>query len=321
MPFPFAAAVLIAAQSVPGASVPAPQAPAAQPAPAADGSQATGLNARDDGYDRLTVAVRVAGQGPYQFLLDTGASRSAISSDVAARLGLAPAPSATLHSVTGSVRVSTARVPLLDWTATSATEVDAALLEASNMGADGILGLDMLRSQRILFDFARKTLTVIPSDMRIREDPDAIVITGRARSGRLILSNAHAGRTALTLVVDTGAQISVGNAALRAKLSREQVLEVGGTAELTSVTGQTLAGTVMIVPEIEVGGVKLRHLPIVFADSDLFKALRLDQKPAMLLGMNALRGFKKISIDVGRRTLRVVLPEQSAVERSAFAAL
>jgi hypothetical protein len=34
----------------------------------------------------------------------------------------------------------------------------------------------------------------------------------------------------------------------------------------------------------------------------------------MLLGMNAMRAFKKVSIDFASRKLRVVIPEQSALE-------
>jgi hypothetical protein len=37
--------------------------------------------------------------------------------------------------------------------------------------------------------------------------------------------------------------------------------------------------------------------------------------------MNALRGFQRVSIDFEKKKLRVVLPEEGAVERSAFAAL
>jgi predicted aspartyl protease len=284
-------------------------------------TQATSLRARDDGYDRLTLPVRVIGKGPYRFLIDTGASRTAISSTLAAQLGLAAAPGATLYSVTGVSKVGTAHVPMLDWTAKQVTNVEAALLEPVNMGADGILGLDSLRSQRILFDFDRNTLTVIPSELRIREDPGSIVITGRARSGRLILTEASAGSTGLTLIVDTGAQISVGNKALRDKLLRGRKAAPGADIEIQSVTGEKMAAQFMVIPEISIGGVTLRNLAIVFADSAVFKELKLDSRPAMLLGMNALRGFRKVSIDVGRRRLRVLLPEESAAGRTRYAAL
>jgi hypothetical protein len=34
----------------------------------------------------------------------------------------------------------------------------------------------------------------------------------------------------------------------------------------------------------------------------------------MLLGMNAIRAFKKVSIDFANRKLKVVMPEQSALD-------
>ena len=40
--------------------------------------------------DRLTVSVHHEGRGPFRFLVDTGADRTAVSRQLAERLGLAP---------------------------------------------------------------------------------------------------------------------------------------------------------------------------------------------------------------------------------------
>jgi hypothetical protein len=69
----------------------------------------------------------------------------------------------------------------------------------------------------------------------------------------------------------------------------------------------------MFVRDLEIGGVTLKNLAIVFADAHTFKQLKLDQKPALLLGMNAIRAFKKVSIDFASRKFRVVLPQSSAL--------
>lgn len=290
---------------------------------AVDGTtQATDLKARGDGYDRMTVPVRISGHGPYRFLIDTGADRTAISRDLAARLRLSNSEPTTLHSMTGVSQVGTANVPVLDLTAKQVRNVEAALLESDNMGADGILGLDSLRSQRILFDFKRETLTIVPSSSKANVGGDSIVVTGHIRNGRLILTEATLDDTALTLVVDTGAQVSVGNQALYSRLFRTGRLKKrSGLVELQSVTGEKLVGQYTVVRKLEVGGVTLKDLPIVFADSHAFRQLGLHDRPALLLGMNALRGFEKVSIDFERRKLKVVLPEEGAVMRNAFASL
>ena len=281
-------------------------------------TQATDLRFRNDQYDRMTVPVRVAGYGPYRFLIDTGADRTAISSALARQLRLSDRKDVKLHSMTGVSDIETANVPVLDITAKKVRNIDAALLESEHMGADGILGLDSLRSQRILFDFKKQMLTVVPAETYVRDDKDTIVVTAKVRNGRLILSHARAEGTPLTLVIDTGAQVSVGNGALLKKLSRGSVRRTG-QIELHSVTGEKLIGEYTIVRQLTVGGVTLKELPIVFVDSHAFQRLGLDKKPALLLGMNALRGFDKVSIDFYRKKLKVVLPEESALHMQAIA--
>jgi predicted aspartyl protease len=281
-------------------------------------TQATDIRFRNDAHDRMTVPVRVGGYGPYRFLIDTGADRTAISSTLARQLRLDGRKDVKLHSVTGVSDIETAKVPMLDITAKKVRNIDAALLESEHMGADGILGLDSLRSQRILFDFKNQTLTVVPAETYVREDKDTVVVTAQVRNGRLILSQARAEGTPLTLVVDTGAEVSIGNEALFRKLTRGSVKRTGPIL-LHSVTGETLVGEYTVVRQLTVGGVTLKKLPIVFADSHAFRRLGLDNKPALLLGMNALRGFDKVSIDFYRKKLKVVLPEEGALHMKAVA--
>jgi predicted aspartyl protease len=289
-----------------------------QPSLVDSATQATDLHFKTDAYDRMTVPVRVGGYGPYRFLIDTGADRTAISSSLARQLGLGDRKDVKLHSVTGVSDIETANVPILDITAKKVRNIDAALLESQHMGADGILGLDSLRSQRVLFDFKKQTLTVVPAETYVREDKDTVVVTAKVRNGRLILSQARAEGTPVTLVVDTGAQVSIGNEALLRKLNRGSVKRTG-PIQLHSVTGETLMGEYTIVRQLTVGGITLKKLPIVFADSHAFRRLGLDDKPALLLGMNALRGFDKVSIDFYRKKLKVVLPEESALHLKAVA--
>jgi len=167
-------------------------------------TQATQLQFQGDRYDRMTVPVRVAGQGPYRFLVDTGADRTAISRELATALNLQMADGAVMHTVTGASQVTTATVPLLNIAAKQVRNVEAPLLEATNIGADGILGLDSLRSQRILFDFKKNVLTIVPSSGDIGALRDSIVVTGRIKNGRLILAGAWANNRKLTVIVDTG---------------------------------------------------------------------------------------------------------------------
>ena len=282
-------------------------------------TQADDVKIRKDTSDRMTVPVTVGGTGPFRFLVDTGADRTAISSDVAARLGLDTSVQASLHSLTGMSTVQTATVSDLKLSQRDLKIVDAPILEARNMGADGILGTDSLRSQRVVFDFQKNLMTIVPSEERIPREDGAIVVTGQLRNGRLIVTNAVADGNVITVVLDTGSEVSIGNDALRRRLGDAGLIKSTGAVGLESVTGEILQGEYTFVKRLEVGDVNLANLAVVFADAHTFGRLGLDKRPALLLGMNALRAFKKVSIDFANKKLRVILPETGSIDRLMMA--
>lgn len=271
------------------------------------------FNSRAD--DRMTVPVQLSGTGPYQFMVDTGASRTAISRQLAARLNLSASDTATLHSVVGPSTVSTVNVPSLQVTRRVLSIRDAPLLDQVNMGADGILGVDSLRSQRVMFDFAAQTMSIVPSVAPdFREEPGTVVVVGRQRSGRLIVTEATVHGRPLTVVIDTGSELSVGNEALRRRLGRDDILGAAESITLQAVTGDFISGDLLRVREIQVGDVAFNDIAIVFTNAHTFKQLKLDKRPALLLGMNAMRAFKKVSIDFANKKLRVIVPEHSQTD-------
>ena len=274
-----------------------------------------------DRHDRMTVQVHLGGRGPYRFLVDTGADRTAVSTAIAAQLGLVDGPAAILHSVTGKSSVRTANVPQLELSHNRVRSVEAPLLDAANMGADGILGVDSLRSQRVLFDFKARKISIVPSAQRARRDEEGtIVVNGKLRRGHLIVTRATANDVTMTVVLDTGSEITLGNAALRARLERRRKLGQGQRIEMMSVTGHKIAGDAFHLKRVEIGDVVLEDLVVLFADAPIFRSLDLDSKPAVLLGMNAMKAFDKVSIDFARKQLRMVVPAESSLEGAVLAA-
>ena len=307
-------ALLFAGTSVPVAAQPATlQLDAiSSPSPIDKTSQTEDVRFETERHDRMTVPVLLSGTGPYQFLVDTGADRTAISRDIATKLGFSIGAKASLHSVAGVSSVVTAEVPSLQLTRTPVRISEAPLLDSVNMGADGILGVDTLRSQRVMFDFQAQTMSIVPSAVaEVKDDPGTIVVRAARRSGRLVVTEAEANDHRLTVVLDTGSQISIGNDALRRKLAADNSIDGLHQVQLDSVTGETLTGDVVFVRKLELGGITLTNLAVVFAPAHTFKQLKLENRPAMLLGMNAIRAFKKVSIDFANRKFKVVVPEHS----------
>src|SRR5262249_4032177 len=79
-------------------------------------TQTEDVKFKSDATQRMTVPVLLSGHGPYRFLVDTGADRTAISREIATRLKFAAGETASLHSVAGVSTVATATVPALQVT-------------------------------------------------------------------------------------------------------------------------------------------------------------------------------------------------------------
>ncbi len=199
--------------------------------------------------------------------------------------------------------------------------VDAPALEASNIGADGMLGIDSLRSQRVLFDFKAKTMSITPSAKPLeRLDGETIVVRARARHGRLIFSQAQIDGQKVTVIIDTGSQVTIGNIALQRSLMKRRTWAVPKAVTIESVTGEMLNARVSNVKKLELGGLRIDDLAVAFADAHIFKQLDLKNQPALLLGMNAMRAFDRISIDFESKKVRFVLPGTSMRQSIRLAA-
>jgi predicted aspartyl protease len=267
---------------------------------------------RTDNADRMTVPVSVDGRGPYHFLVDTGSERTVISRELAEQLRLTSGRSAVLHSVMGANDVKTVHIPNLRVSGKTISVADAPALGATHIGADGMLGVDSLRSRRVLFDFKAKTMSITPSSQPVEQlDGDIIVVRAKSRNGRLIFTQAKIDGRRISVIVDTGSQVTIGNMALQQLLTRRGKGLLPQSVMIESVTGEQMTARVARVPEVELGGVKLNDLSVAFADAHIFRQLKLDDRPALLLGMNAMRAFDRISIDFAAKKVRFVLPGTS----------
>ena len=262
--------------------------------------------------DRMTVEVRVVGKGPYRFLVDTGSERTVISRQLARRLNLESGQVTKLHSVVGVNHVDTVYIPRLTVSSNTISVVDAPALEAANIGADGMLGIDSLHAQRVMFDFKAKTMSITQANAPLEKlDGDTIVVRARSKKGRLIFTHARIGGRDVTVIVDTGAQITIGNRALQRSLARTHMWRAPNPTEIISVTGERMRVQVAQLNELQLDGLHLSNLAVAFADAHIFKQLSLEKKPALLLGMNAMRAFDRISIDFAAKKVRFVLPGSS----------
>lgn len=259
---------------------------------------------------RLSVPVEIDGQGPFRFIVDSGADRSVIGLALARRLGLPGGEPAILQGMAGASTVPMVRVGELKLGQSVIPGIAAPALSEADLGADGLIGIDALAGQRLMMDFERKSITV--QDARVREahvGTDEIVVTAYRRKGQLILTQLGvSGMDArIFAVIDTGAQITMGNSALRARVFARRSPPAVTSVTLLSVTGQTVLADLIVFPLIRLGGLELRDVPVAFADVAPFRLFGLAEQPAMLLGTDVLGAFRRVSLDFRRRKVRFAL--------------
>jgi predicted aspartyl protease len=266
------------------------------------------LDTARDRLSRMTVEVFVNGQGPFNFAVDTGADRTVISQSLADRLGLAPDSQAQLHGVAGVDIVGTARLDEVRVGNKQVAHIRAPILPDQALGAAGLLGIDALADQRVTMDFLGEQMTVRPSDYRAPEDkdPDTITIVAKRRFGQLVLVNASVNGQRVYAIVDSGSQVTIGNPALR-KMMIRRAKGTEPTTELVSVTGRKIAADYGMLPRMKIGGVILGDIPIVYSDAHPFKKFKLTNKPAMLIGVDILRAFERVSLDFDSKKVRFQL--------------
>ncbi len=175
---------------------------------------------RPDHAGRVMVAVEINGQGPFRFIVDTGANHSALAPGVAERLALAPVAGEVVevHGVTGSamlpaVRVDSLRVGHLSLPSTALPVLPGNIFG----GADGILGITGLGQMRLDVDFVNDRV-VIGKSVGARAPGDFVTVRGSLWQGGLLLVRGRVGAIPVRVIVDTGAERTMGNLSLRSAI-------------------------------------------------------------------------------------------------------
>ncbi len=300
------------------------------PAPGAPDAGAD-LDTAADLAGRVTAPVWINGQGPFDFVVDTGANRTVITNGLAARLGLPDAGMADVHGVAGIEATQTATISLLKVGDVVSRDIRAPVLSRGLLGADGLLGVDVLRNRRVTIDFQRNQFQITASRgasadasfPQMRPAPSraersesvgrSIVVPARYRFGQLIIIGADVAGRPVTAFMDSGSQSTVGNQALRRLVLGSDPIPRAPRmiVPVLSATGQTSQGELAVMPLLKIGGLSIAGLTTVFADLHVFDIWDLKSKPSLLIGIDAMRQFESVTLDYGRRQVIFVLPANS----------
>ncbi len=263
------------------------------------------LTTTTDRNNRMTVPVQIGAKGPFRFVIDTGAQNTVLASSLAAQLALEPSGRATVIGVAGREHVYTVQIEEFGLGRRSYYGLTAPLLERADIGADGIVGIDGLQDQRVLLDFGKNLMAVGDSASLGGNNGYEIIVRAHRRSGQLIMTNAMIDGVRVDVIIDTGAEATIGNRALQRAMSHRHVTE---QSVLTSVTGQQIIADIGFGRKLDFGDLQINNVVLAYTDAPPFEALSLNRRPAMLLGMRELRLFKRVAIDFATRKVLFDLP-------------
>ena len=252
-----------------------------------------------DHVGRVVVPVRINGQGPFRFIVDTGADHSTISPALVQLLGLKPeSQPMLLQGITGSAQVSFVTVDRLQAGELTLAPTELPVVWADVMaGADGILGAAGLNQKALIIDFQRNRVA-IARHVALALRTDAIKIHTLPATHGLITLEMHVGTVRVLAVLDTGSQRTLGNIALRNALSVSK--SQGFRVQITSVYGATEAvetGEIGPAPPISIDTVHINDVAIIYGPFHIFKVWQLEDQPAMIIGMDIIGSVASLGID------------------------
>jgi predicted aspartyl protease len=260
-----------------------------------------------DRIGRVWAPVVINGRGPYRLVLDTGATHSAIIAQVASSLGipLAGATPIRVAGVTGSAIVPAVAVDHMEVGDLSVDSTMLPIVADVFGGAQGVLGTEGLADKRILIDFGRDRVVITRSRGSV-EERGLTTLPLRQLRDRLLALDVRVGGIRAKAIIDTGAQVSIGNTALRMALRQRGANEVT-KEQVEGVTLDVADGEMMRAPPIEVGSLKFYGVSITYGDMYIFDRWKLMRDPILVLGMDVLGTVDLLVIDYRLRQLQLRL--------------
>jgi len=254
----------------------------------------------------ILLPVRVNDRSPFDFILDTGAGTSLLSSDLARDLGAKILGSKEGQTAGGRVSVSLAKVDSLTVGETKLRDVDMGIVDlghiAKVVGAkiDGDLGYNFLKHFRVTIDYC---------DSEIRLD-DPKRVEGLAGGGKtevpirlaapakpLILVDVYLnGGGPFQFAIDTGTSTT----AITPQLARQLKVEASPVGPGTT-GGAPVDFSAGSLQSFQLGGAKIDNMAVIVADFFEMLSAAVGAKLDGIVGYNFLRNYKVVIDYPGER--------------------
>jgi len=242
----------------------------------------------------VMVPTYVNGEGPSEFLLDTGAGRPVLTTAFAERVGVKVEGTREARGVGGArLTAGLATAKRISVGAVDVEDVPVAVMDSlpKCVGNAGVLGYTFFKDLLITIDYPNHRLTLSPpEESRGREFSRAAAVPLRlAREDRpvLLADLPIDGRGVFTFLIDTGASQTI----VSPRLASEIGLRGAVSGELAGAAG-AVASSAGTLRSVALGRVAVKDIGVGIADvfGPLIDALGTEFDG--ILGYNVLGRFK-----------------------------
>lgn len=250
---------------------------------------------------RPVAPLFINGDGPFDFIVDTASTRSAVFANLAARLGVAPIPGrrARVFSFAAMREQPIAGVASVVIEGLDLGLGEALLFEdweGQEATPQGILGLDVLSAYILDLDVAAGFLSLydaMASPRAIRPGASTANMRrdgfGVSRDGLYLLDASVAGR-GFPMLLDSGASVSLGSLPLIDTIptlprpSRNQ--RSTSIADANDLEAETY---LLRTPILRTTDIIWRDLRFYVSDAAIFRDLNMADRPLAILGFDQMR--------------------------------
>jgi len=271
-----------------------------------EGAAAVAGDTRNDRFGRVVAPMMVNGQGPYRFIVDTGANRSVVSQALAERLGLPAVGEGTVHSVHGATPAPLVAVESLRYSNLEVPGNQMPMLQGAMLaGEQGLLGVDGMVGRRLMLNFDDQCIEIIPANRAPPLGRGWTRLRGELRFGNLVVVEGRINGMRVNVLIDTGSNVSLANNALhqmlasRVRFSRDSE----GYGRAYTAGDPVVLDTAIIVPDLTIGELNMTDMLLFVGDFHVFSLWGLDTEPTVLVGMDVLSKARALAIDYQRATV------------------
>ncbi|HVY85512.1 MAG TPA: aspartyl protease family protein, partial [Caulobacterales bacterium] len=180
-------------------------------------------------------------------------------------------------------------------------------------GEQGMLGFDGMAGRLLQIDFANRCVEVSDAEAAATRLVGWSMVQGRLRFGSMLMARGEIQGVGVNVLVDTGSDMSLCNAAFRAALASVRAEWVQYQEGRAFTAGRPLYARDSIwTPTLRLGRVRVRSVTAYQGEYHIFALWGLQDQPTLLLGMDVIRAAGGLAIDYRRNAIYFRTPPHGA---------